>query len=59
MKLAASNSTARLLLGKTMHKAGKMMREQSLKAKHLKPKSQARKALEKEWIDRVLLLGTK
>ena len=55
--IAASNSAARLLLGKTMHQAGKMRRQQSLKAKHLKPDSRARKALETEWADMFLLLG--
>ena len=45
--IAAQNSSARLLLGKTMHAAGKMTRGQSLKAKALKPHSRARKALEK------------
>jgi len=55
--IAASNSAARLLLGKTMHQAGKMRRQQSLKAKNLRPDSKARKALEKEWADMFLLLG--
>ena len=54
--IAAQNSSARLLLGKTMHAAGKMTRGQSLKAKALKPHSQARKALEREWADLALLL---
>ena len=44
--IASSNSTARLLRGKTMHSAGKMVREQVLKAKNLKVSSRQRKALE-------------
>jgi len=55
--IAASNSAARLLLGKTMHQAGKMRRQQSMKAKNLKPDSKVRRALEKEWGDMFLLLG--
>ncbi len=55
--IAAHNSAARLLLGKTMHAAGKMTRQQSLKAKHLKPKARARKALEAEWQDLFFLLA--
>ena len=55
--MAAHNSAARLLMGQTMHSAGKMLREQSLKAKDLRPKSHARKALETEWMDPLLLLG--
>ena len=55
--IAAHNSAARLLLGKTMHAAGKMTRQQSLKAKALKPNARARKALEKEWQDLFFLLA--
>ena len=44
-----------MLRGETMHKAGKMTREQSLKARHLKPTAQARKALEAGWRDPALL----
>ena len=47
--IASSNSAARLLLGKTMHAAGKMTRGQSFKAKKLKPNCRAKKALVKEW----------
>ena len=54
--IAATNSNARMLLGKTMHAAGKMVREQSLKARNLKPTSTQRKALEREWQDAWLLL---
>ena len=54
--IAAQNSAARLLLGKTMHAAGKLNRKQSLKAKQLKPSSQKRRALETEWVDPLLLL---
>ena len=55
--IAAHNSAARLLKGKTMHAAGKMTRGQSMKAAELKPKSHARKALEAEWLDPLLLLA--
>ena len=55
--IAASNSAARLLGGKTMHAAGKMSRGQSLKAKKLKPNSRAKKALDTEWSQQVLLLA--
>ena len=55
--IAAANSAARLLRGKTMHAAGKMSRGQSLKAKHLRPNSKAKKALQAEWEYLVLLLG--
>jgi hypothetical protein len=55
--LAATNSAARLLRGKTMHAAAKMTRQQSLKAKHLKPTSRIRKALELEWSDPFMMIG--
>ncbi len=55
--IAAANAAARLLRGKTMHAAGKMTRNQSLKAKQLKPNSRAKKALQAEWEFLVLLLG--
>ena len=47
--IAAHNSAARLLLGSTMHSAAKLTRGQSMKAKKLRPKPRARKALENEW----------
>ena len=55
--IAATNSAARLLLGKTMHAAGKLARQQSLKAQKLKPNSRVKKALQREWEALVLLLG--
>jgi len=55
--IAPHNSAARLLLGQTMHSAGKMKREQSLKAGKLKPGSAAMKALRAEWEPTGLLLG--
>ena len=57
LAIAASNSAARLLRGKTMHAAGKLTRKQSLKARYLKPNSRAKKALQREWECLVLLLG--
>jgi hypothetical protein len=54
--IAATNSNARMLLGKTMHAASKMVRGQSLKASSLKPTWKQRKALEREWQDSWLLL---
>ena len=47
--IAAHNSAARLLHGSTMHSAGKMRRQQSMKPKMLRPKGTVKKALEKEW----------
>ena len=55
--IASTNAAARMLLGQTMHAAGKMTRQQSLKAKDLTPKARARKALEKEWQDLFFLLA--
>ncbi len=55
--IAASNSTARLLLGKTMHAAGKLTRGQSLLAARLKPNSRAKKKLQMEWEYLLFLLG--
>ena len=55
--IAAANSAARLLKGKTMHAAGKMSRKQSLEARKLRPNSRAKKALQREWEYLVLLLG--
>jgi len=55
--IAAANSAARLLGGKTMHAAGKMTRQQSLKAKDLRPRIRAKKALATEWDYLLLLLG--
>jgi hypothetical protein len=57
LAVAASNSAARLLRGKTMHAAGKLTRKQSLKARELKPNSRAKKALQREWETLVMLLG--
>ena len=57
LAIAAANSAARLLRGKTMHSAGKMTRQQSLKAHKLKPNSRAKKALQREWEALVFLLG--
>ncbi len=54
--IAAHNSAARLVLGKTMHMAGKMTRGQSMNAEALKPNSRTRKALDSEWLDSLLLL---
>jgi len=47
--LAATNSAARLIKGKTMHAASKLTRKQSLSAKALKPNSTAMVALQSEW----------
>jgi hypothetical protein len=55
--VAAANSAARLLGGKTMHSAAKLTRKQALNAKALKPNSRCRKALETEWEQLVFLLG--
>ena len=55
--IAAANSAARLLRGKTMHAAGKMTRQQSLKSKKLKPTKKAKDALTLEWEAGLLLLG--
>ena len=57
LAIAAANSAARLLRGKTMHAAGKLTRQQSLKARNLKPNSRAKRALQREWECLVLLLG--
>ena len=54
--IAAHNSAARLLMGRTMHSAGKMTRRPSMSARHLKPNSRLRKALESEWCNPFLLL---
>ena len=54
--IAAANSAARLLKGKTMHAAGKLTRSQSLSAKKLKPNSRALKALQMEWQTTTMLL---
>ena len=55
--IAAANSAARLLGGKTMHAAGKMTRQQSLQAKNLRPRKKAKDALTSEWHDTLLLLA--
>ena len=55
--VAATNSTARLLRGKTIHAAAKMTIKQSLQAKKLKPTSGLQKALELEWNDSFMMLG--
>ena len=47
--IAAHNSAARLLRGSTMHSAGKMGRDQSMKAKKLLPKRTVKTRLENEW----------
>ena len=41
--VAAANSAARLLGGKTMHSVSKLTRAQSLASKKLKPNSKAKK----------------
>ena len=55
--VAAANSAARILGGKTMHAAAKLTRKQSLAASKLKPNSRAKKKLEAEWEYLVLLLA--
>ncbi len=55
--VAAANSAARLLEGKTMHAAGKMTRKQSLKARNLRPRKKAKDALANEWYDALMLLA--
>jgi hypothetical protein len=55
--IAAANSAARLLRGKTMHAAGKMTRQQSLKAVQLRPGKRAKDALTLEWEAGLLLLA--
>ena len=57
LAIAAANSGARLLRGKTMHAAGKLTRKQSLNARQLKPNSRAKQALQREWESLVLLVG--
>ncbi|CAK0852500.1 unnamed protein product, partial [Prorocentrum cordatum] len=55
--VAAANSAARILGGKTMHAAAKLTRKQSLAANRLRPNSRAKKKLEAEWEYLVLLLA--
>ncbi|CAK0803316.1 unnamed protein product [Prorocentrum cordatum] len=55
--VAAANSAARILGGKTMHAAAKLTRKQSLAASKLKPNTRAKKKLEAEWEYLVLLLA--
>ena len=55
--IAAHNSSARLLLGKTIHTAGRMRGGRSLNEKHLKPAARTQLALAKKWCDTFFLLG--
>ena len=54
--IAATNSAARLLRGKTMHASGKMKRGQSMKARQLKPNARSLRPLQREWQDAFLLV---
>ena len=54
--IVATNSNARMLLGKTMPAAGNIVFRQSLTASSLKPNSRQRKTSETEWQDAWLLI---